>query len=245
VRMRLDGRRALVTGGTRGVGRAAALCLAQAGARVVAVYRADDEAAQRMADEPGWTDGGSSVLRADLREPAQRERLVAECRDRLGGLDILVNNLGTYDPGPWAEIDADGIQDTVSANLTTHVLVTRAVLPLLSDGASLVNVGAGMASRGRAGHAPFTAAKAGLPGFARSLARDLGSRGIRVNTVAPGVVVTERGVPVPEPIREGLRQAIPLRRFGTAEDVANVVTFLASDLSSFVNATEIGVDGGL
>jgi NAD(P)-dependent dehydrogenase (short-subunit alcohol dehydrogenase family) len=244
MRIRLDGRCVLVTGGTRGVGRATSLSLARAGARVVAVHRDDDEDPGGLAEEPGWTGGGNSVLRADPRDTADRERIVARCRERVGGIDILVNNMGST-PLPWDEIDVAGIEETVSANLTMHVLLTREMLPLVRDGGSIVNVGAAMAARGRAGHAHLTAAKAGLHGFTRSLARDVGHRGIRVNTVATSLVENERGGPLPEPVREQIRRAVPLRRLSTAEDVANLVTFLASDLSGFVNGTEIGVDGGL
>jgi 3-oxoacyl-[acyl-carrier protein] reductase len=241
--IRLDGRCALVTGGTHGVGRATSLTLARAGAQVVAAHR-DDEAEPYLADEPSWVRGGNSALRADPRDAAARERLVAECRDRLGGVDILVNNMGTTPP-PWSAIDEAGIEETVSANLTMHVLVTRAMLPLVRDGGSIVNVGAAMATRGRPDHAHITAAKAGLHGFTRSLARDVGDRGIRVNTVATSLVENERGGPLPDHVREGLLRAVPLRRLSTSEDVANLVTFLVSDLASFVNATEIGADGGL
>jgi 3-oxoacyl-[acyl-carrier protein] reductase len=242
MRVRLDGRCVLVTGGTRGVGRATSLSLARAGARVVAVHR-DDEDPEGLAGEPGWAGGGNSVLRADPTDPADRERIVTHCRERVGGIDILVNNMGST-PLPWDEIDAAGIEETVSANLTMHVLLTRDVLALVRDGGSIVNVGAAMAARGRAGHAHLTAAKAGLHGFTRSLARDVGHRGIRVNTVATSLVENERGA-LSGPVREQLVRAVPLRRLSTADDVANLVTFLASDLSGFVNGAEIGVDGGL
>ena len=245
MRIRLDGRGALVTGGTRGVGRATSLSLARAGARVVAVYRDDDEEdPEGLAGEPGWAGGGNSLLRADPRDPGDRERILAACRERADGTGILVNNMGST-PLPWDEIDEAGIEETVAANLTMHVLLTRAMLPLVRDGGSIVNVGAAMAARGRAGHAHLTAAKAGLHGFTRSLARDVGHRGIRVNTVATSLVENERGGPLPAQVREQLVRAVPLRRLSTAEDVANLVTFLASDLSGFVNGTEIGVDGGL
>jgi NAD(P)-dependent dehydrogenase (short-subunit alcohol dehydrogenase family) len=245
MRISLDGRRVVVTGGTRGVGRATSLVMSRAGATVLAVYRADDAAAARIVEALGWAPERNSVLRADLRTPEGRAHLVAACRERLGGVDVLVNNLGTYGPRPLAEATPGDVEETLSANLSTHILVTQAVLPLLADGASVVNVGAGMADRGRPGHAAFTAAKAGLYGFTRSLAKELGTRGIRVNTVAPGVVETERAMPLPEAERELLTQVIPLRRFSTAADVASLVTFLASDLSSFVNGAAVGVDGGL
>src|SRR3954453_17732375 len=141
-------------------------------------------------------------------------------------------------------MDAVCIEEAVWGKLTMEVLLTRDVLALGRVGGSIVNVGAAMAARGRAGHAHLTAAKAGLHGFTRSLARDVGHRGIRVNTVATSLVENERGA-LSGPVREQLVRAVPLRRLSTADDVANLVTFLASDLSGFVNGAEIGVDGGL
>lgn len=241
----LAGKRALVTGGTRGVGRATSLLLAGAGARVVACYRDDEEAAKRLEDEPGWDAEAHRTLRADLSTPAGRAAAAGACRELLGGVDILINNMGTYAPRPFAELSDEDVARCVDKNLTAHIQLTRELLPLLADGASVVNVGAGMAERGRPGHVHFTAAKAGLAGFVRSLGKELGPRGIRVNTVAPGVVETERGLDLPAPVREGLLSAIPLRRFGTAREVARTVVFLAGDTASFINGVTLRVDGGI
>jgi 3-oxoacyl-[acyl-carrier protein] reductase len=225
--------------GTRGVGRASSLALARAGASVLACYRSDGEAAARLAAD------GCRVVRADLCTEEGRERLVSAIGGELGGLDILVNNLGTYRPAALAAMTAVAVHESMYANLTVHLLVTRAVLGLIGDGGAVVNVGAGMAERGRAEHVPFTAAKAGLAGFGRALAKELAPRGIRVNTVAPGVVETERGIDLPAPVRASLLNAIPLRRFVTAADVANVVLFLASDLAGLVSGATVKVDGGI
>ncbi len=237
---RLDGRQALVTGGTRGVGRAVSLALASAGAQVLAGYREDELAATRLTAEPGC-----HVARADLRTAQGRAAVVAAVRDRFGGLDILVNNLGTYRPAALAAVAPDELEESLHTNLTTHVLLAQALLPVLRDGASIVNIGAGMAERGRPEHVAFTTAKAGLLGFTRSLTKELGSRRIRVNTVAPGVVETERGIDLPAPVRAGILAAIPLRRFATPADVANVVRFLASELAGQVGGAAIRVDGGI
>jgi 3-oxoacyl-[acyl-carrier protein] reductase len=241
----LSGKRVLVTGGTRGVGRATSLALARSGARVVACYRTAQDAAKRLESEPGWDADRHRTLQADLFTPDGRTAAVAACRELFGGVDILVNNLGTYDPRPFRELTDEDVARVLEENLTVHIQLTRAVLPLLTDGAAVVNVGAGMAERGRAGHVHFTAAKAGLGGFVRSLSKELGDRGIRINTVAPGVVETERGTNLPPQVREGLRSAIPLRRFGTAREIACAIAFLASDAASFVNGAMLRVDGGL
>jgi NAD(P)-dependent dehydrogenase (short-subunit alcohol dehydrogenase family) len=238
---RLDGRRAVVTGGTRGIGRATSLALARAGASVLACYRSDDETATLLAKESDRC----SVVQADLRTGSGRDALVAAARDRLGGVDLLVNNLGTYQPAALGAMTAAALEESMHTNLTVHMLLTQAVLDLLGDGAAVVNIGAGMAERGRPEHIPFTAAKAGLVGFTRSLAKELAPRRIRVNTVAPGVVETERGIDLPPPVRAALLDAIPLRRFVTATDVANVVLFLASDLAGSVAGATVKVDGGI
>lgn len=242
---RLDGLGAVVTGGTRGVGRATALALAAAGASVLVCYLRDDEAAATLAEQSEWDAGRCWTIRADLRTPAGRTALLDAARDHLGTVDILVNNLGTYEPAPLIAMSTVDIEEDLRTNLTTHLLVTRAVLERLGDGGSVVNIGAGMAERGRPAHTLFTTAKAGLTGFTRSLAKELAPRGIRVNTVAPGVVETERGIDLPPPVRAALLDAIPLRRFVTAWDVANVVLFLASDLAGCVAGATVKVDGGI
>lgn len=242
---RLDGRRALVTGGTRGVGRATALALARAGAHVLVCYRRDDEAAVRLAAHPDWPTDRCHIVRADLRTTDGRADVCAAVDAYLGRVDILVNNLGTYRPAPLAAISTPDLEESLHANLTVHLLVTQAVLGRLADGASVVNIGAGMAERGRPAHTLFTTAKAGLTGFTRSLAKELAPRGIRVNTVAPGVVETERGIDLPPPVRASLLAAIPLGRFVTADDVANVVLFLTSDLAGAVTGQTVKVDGGI
>jgi NAD(P)-dependent dehydrogenase (short-subunit alcohol dehydrogenase family) len=241
----LAGRRAVVTGGTRGVGRATSLALARAGATVLATYRGDEAAAAALAAEPGWDLARCHTLRVDLTTPADRARLAATADATLGGIDVLVNNLGTYDPAPLAVTSDAELEASLHTNLTAHLLVTRAVLALLTDGAAVVNVGAAMAERGRPHHAAFTTAKAGLAGFTRTMAKELAPRGIRVNTVAPGVVETERGIDLPPPVRASLLAAIPLRRFVTAADVADTILFLASDLAGRVAGATIKVDGGI
>lgn len=239
-------RRIVVTGGTRGVGRATSVALAAAGASVLAVYRADDDAAARLTAEPAWDPRRCRTVRTDLTTVAGRAALATAVSTHLGGVDLLVNNLASYRPAPLSSSSEPEIVDGLHANLTVHLLVTRVLLDLLADGGAVVNVGAGMADRGRPGHVVFTAAKAGLAGFTRALAKELAPRRIRVNTVAPGVVETERGIDLPAPVRAELLAAIPLRRFVTATDVANVVQFLGDGrLSARISGANIKVDGGL
>ncbi|WP_158242492.1 SDR family NAD(P)-dependent oxidoreductase [Amycolatopsis echigonensis] len=241
----MSGKRALVTGGTRGIGRTTSLALARAGAQVVACYRGDHDAAATLRTCTGWDPRQHHTLQADLTTDAGRSAAIEECRSRLSGIDVLVNNLGSYETGSFASLSESVVQETVHVNLLTHYLVTKAALPLFSAGTSVVNVGAGMAMRGRTAHAHFTAAKAGLLGFTRSLAKELGPKNVRVNNVAPGVVQTERQLDLPDGTRSALLQAIPLRRFCQAEEVTGVIMFLASDLSSFITGSTINVDGGI
>lgn len=241
---RLDGRRAVVTGGTRGVGRATCLALARAGASVLTCYRADDDAAAQLTSHADWNPDRCQVVKADLRHAPGRDELHAAA-GLLGGVDILVNNLGTYRPAALAAMSGQDLTDSLHDNLTVHLLVTQRLLGLLGDNAAVVNIGAAMAERGRPQHVPFTTAKAGLAGFTRALAKELAPRGIRVNTVAPGVVETERGLDLPPPVRASVLAAIALGRFVTATDVANTVLFLASDLSGLLVGATVKVDGGI
>jgi len=220
----LRGRRALVTGGTRGLGRAIVVALASAGADVVTCHRGAGEDAASLARELKETGGDHHVVRADVCREEDVAQLVDVCRSAFGSLDILVNNVGADGLVPFAELTLDGWRQAVDANLTTAFLVTRAALPLLSAGASVVNVGARSATHGVPGGAHHAAAKAGLAGLTRSLARELGPEGIRVNLVAPG----------PMTDHSGLRAA----------DVASVVAFLASDDAGFVTGETVPVDGG-
>jgi 3-oxoacyl-[acyl-carrier protein] reductase len=239
---RFDGRTVLVTGGTRGVGRTTVLGLARAGATVIAVYRSDSVSAAALTDQPDWDPSRCSLVQADVSTAEGRATVVAQLD---GGLDILVNNHATYDPAPLAALDATAIAESLQTNLIAHIQLTQAVLPLLRDGGAIVNLGAGMADRGRPAHTLFTAAKAGLVGFTRSLHLELADRRIRVNTVAPGVVETERGIDLPPPVRAQILSSIPLLRFVTATDVANTVLFLASDLAGAMSGATVKVDGGI
>ncbi|MGJ6967147.1 SDR family NAD(P)-dependent oxidoreductase [Streptosporangium sp. G11] len=240
---RLAGKKALVTGGTRGIGRAIVLGLAQAGADVITCHRQEGEAADRLARELKEIGGDHHVIKADVGRIEDIERLAEECRSRFGSLDIVVNNAGVISHIPFAELSLEEWRRVLDANLTGTAFVVSASLPLLSAGASIVNVGSRVATVGVPLRAHYTASKAGLIGLTRSLAKELGPRGIRVNVVAPGPVETE--VEIPAPVRERYKNMIPLGRLGASDEVANVVLFMASDLSSFVSGETIHVDGGI
>jgi 3-oxoacyl-[acyl-carrier protein] reductase len=238
---RLDGKTAVVTGGTRGIGRATVLALAQAGARVATCYHRDTVAARDL-EETGLTE---LIVRADLTDPASVATLAGECRAALGKLDVLVNNVGIDASELLADISDERWARVLEANLATLHRTTRAFLPVLRRGAAIVNIGAGVAMRGLPGRTHYGAAKAGIVGFSRSLAREVGCRGIRVNTVAPGVIETEPDAGLPQPIARQIAATTSLGRLGGPDEVASVVVFLAGDLSRYMTGTTIAVDGGM
>jgi 3-oxoacyl-[acyl-carrier protein] reductase len=239
------GRRVLVTGGTRGIGRATTLAFARAGASVVTCSRRDDDAATGLAAELKEIGDAHQVVHADVTRQEDVARLIEACRLALGGLDVVVNNAGAHGQAQIDDLPGTEWHRIVALNLTASFLVTQAALPLLVPGASVVNIGASVALRGRSGTAHYTAAKAGLIGLTRSLCKELGPRGIRVNTVAPGVIETEPGAGLPPQLHAQLCAMTPLGRLGTPEDVAGAVLFLAGDASRHVSGVTLDVDGGL
>lgn len=241
----LSGRRVLVTGGTRGIGRAIVLGFATAGAGVVATYRHDTANADTLEQELADIDGKHRLVRSDVTKPIEVHQLVRTCRDTLGGLDVVVNNVGIDGHEPAASLSLVDWQNMLLTNLTGAHLVTQYCLELMSAGASVINVSASIAQRGLAGKVHYTAAKAGLHGLTRSLAKELGPDGIRINTIAPGLIETEPDAGLPPPVAERFRQANPLGRLGSPAEVANVVLFLASDYAGYVHGASISIDGGL
>lgn len=244
--LNLSGRRALVTGGSRGVGRAVALSLAERGARVVTCYRRDHEAAESLRTALKEIGGDHHVMRADVRAAADVAALAGACRDHLEGLDILVNNAGVDGHTAIGDVTDDEWRRVIDTNLTGPHLVTQAVLPLLADGGSIVTVGASLAARGLPMKAHYTAAKAALTGWTRSLCKELGGRGIRVNVVAPGIVEPDPGEEGPPPaLLDRVRSAAALGRLATPRDVADAVLFLAGDMSACVTGATLYVDSGI
>ncbi|GAA3732093.1 NAD(P)-dependent dehydrogenase (short-subunit alcohol dehydrogenase family) [Spinactinospora alkalitolerans] len=241
----LSGRNVLVSGGTRGLGRAVVALLAEVGVNIVTCARdpagADALSAERaVAVRNG---GGLTLVGADTATSEGAERVARVCADRLGGLHAVVNNVGGMWSAPFGELTHRRWQETLAADLGSAHLTTRAALPLLHDGASVVNVGSAAVLRGLPRHAHYTAAKAGLHGLTRSLARELGPRGIRVNLLLPGVMAN--GDAPPPPMAERLRSLTALGRLGTPEDVAGVVGFLLGDGAAYITGAEITCDGGI
>lgn len=238
----ISGKRVLVTGGTRGLGKATVLALARGGAKVIACHRRAGEAADELSMELKEL-GEHHVVRADVTVQDDVERLAGVCKDAFGGLDVVVDNVGVAAEAPVGELSGEEWNRVIGTNLTSHFLVTQATLPLLSDGGSVIYIGASAALRGRAATAHYTASKAALIGLARSLAKELGPRGVRVNTIAPGVI--DKGENLPPALTQRLAGMTALGRLGTTDDLVGAVLFFAGDLSRYITGTTLNVDGGI
>jgi 3-oxoacyl-[acyl-carrier protein] reductase len=196
-------------------------------------------------DELAKTPGKHSVLQADVSRPEDVRRLLDECRALHGSLDVVVHNAGTISHVPFAQMELDEWRRVVDTNLTGMYLVVHEALSLLSTGASIVAIGSKAAMVGVPLRAHYTASKAGMLGFARSLCKELGPRGIRVNVVAPGIVATDAAAGLSPEQEQRYRVMTSLGRLGEPEEIADVVLFLASDRSRYVTGETIHVDGGV
>jgi 3-oxoacyl-[acyl-carrier protein] reductase len=234
----LEGKTALVTGASRGIGRAIATELARAGATVVIGYRSGADEAAGLAQELG-----GRAIQADVSAPDDAKRLV----DEAGELDILVNNAGVTRDGVLARMSDDDWRSVIETNLSSVFYTCRAVSRgmMKRRAGSIVNISSIVGVHGNWGQANYAASKAGIIGFTKSLAQELGSRGVRANVVAPGYIQTQLTDVIPAEAREKMLGLTPLGRLGEPEDVAGAVRFLCSDEASFITGEVLLVDGGL
>ncbi|MHB8642516.1 MAG: 3-oxoacyl-[acyl-carrier-protein] reductase [Gaiellaceae bacterium] len=234
----LAGRQALVTGASRGIGRAIATELARAGASVVVGYRSGADEAAALASEIG-----GRALQADVSSPDDARRLVEEA----GDLDILVNNAGLTRDGVLARMSDDDWRAVIETNLSSVFYTCRAVTRgmMKRRAGAIVNVSSIVGVHGNWGQTNYAASKAGIIGFTKSLAQELGSRGVRANVVAPGYIKTQLTEVIPDEARAKMLDLTPLGRLGEPEDVAGAVRFLCSDEASFITGEVLLVDGGL
>jgi 3-oxoacyl-[acyl-carrier protein] reductase len=241
----LSGRIALVTGASRGIGRAIARQLAAQGAHVVAAARGDN--ARAVADEIAGAGGRADAVALDVTGAGAAEEIVRATLERLGRIDILVNNAGIARDQLMLRMKREDWDAVLATNLTGAFALTQAVLkPMIRQrGGRIVCISSVVGQSGNAGQANYAASKAGLIGFAKAVALEVASRGITVNVVAPGLVETDMTRAITDGARDDWAAKIPLRRLGTPDDVASAVCFLASDEASYITGQVLAVNGGM
>ena len=234
----LEGKTALVTGGSRGIGAAVARELARAGATIVVGYRSGADEAEAIASEVG-----GRAVQADVSSADDAKRLVEEA----GELDVLVNNAGVTRDGVLARMTDDDWRSVLETNLSSVFYTCRAVSRgmMKRRGGSIVNLSSIVGLHGNWGQSNYAASKGGVVAFTKSLAQELGSRGVRANVVAPGYIKTRLTDAIPEESQQQMLELTPLGRFGEPEDVARAVRFLSSDDASFITGEVLVVGGGL
>ena len=240
----LEGQVALVTGGSRGIGLAIARSLAEGGARVAVVARNEERAAQAASGLPG---SGHVALACDVSDSDQVSWTVAAVEDGLGGISILVNNAGITRDNILLRLKSEDWDDVINVNLKGAFNLTKAVVKGMMkrrDGV-IVNVSSVVGLTGNAGQANYAASKSGLFGLTKSVARELASRNVRCNAIAPGYITTEMTAELNEDQTDALKERIPLGRLGDPEDIAGVVRFLAGPWARYITGQILAVDGGM
>ena len=238
---------ALITGGSRGIGRVIALTLAGAGYDIAFCYTSNEEAAKETAAEIEKTGVKALPIKTDVSNEADVTAMVQAAKDTLGPIDVLVNNAGITRDGLLLRMSDKDISDVLNTNLKSAFYTTKAVLRdmMKNRRGKIINITSIVGITGNAGQSNYAASKAGLIGFTKSVADEYGSKGICVNAVAPGFIETEMTDKLPEEVKAAYLERIGLKRFGTPEDVANVVKFLASPDSDYITGQVIEVTGGM
>jgi 3-oxoacyl-[acyl-carrier protein] reductase len=245
--MNLKGKAALVTGGSRGIGRAVSIRLAGEGAFVFVNYARNEEAARETLRLIGEAGGEGKIVRFDVADTKAATEAIAGLIQEKGRIDILVNNAGESRDGLLVRMKEQDWDRVIDTNLKGTFNCCRAVsyAMMKQRGGRIINVSSVVALSGNAGQANYSASKAGIIGLTKSLARELAPRGICVNAVAPGLIATDMTSAMTEEQREKVLEEIPLSRLGTPDDVAGVVLFLASGEAGYITGQVIGVNGGL
>ena len=245
--MSLAGKCAVVTGGGRGIGRAVCLALAAQGADVVVNYAGSAEAAGETAKACRALGVRAIAVQADVADEAQAAALVETAVREMGGVDILVNNAGITRDGLLLRMSEDDFTRVLDTNLkgAFHCMKAACRGMMRRRAGRIVNISSVVGVRGNAGQANYAASKAGLIGLSKSAAKELASRGITVNCIAPGFIDTAMTAELPEAVKEKLLAEIPMGRFGAAEDVAAAAAFLASDAAAYITGQVLCVDGGM
>lgn len=243
----LEGKTALITGAARGIGKALAIKFAQEGANVAFTDLVIDENGNETEKEIAAYGVKAKGYASNAADFAQTKEVVAEIHKEFGSIDILVNNAGITKDGLMMRMTEQQWDAVIAVNLKSAFNFINASLPIMmrQRSGSIINMASVVGVHGNAGQANYAASKAGLIALAKSIAQEVGSRGIRANAIAPGFIETAMTAALPEEVRQEWAKKIPLRRGGQVEDIANVATFLASDMSSYVTGQVIQVDGGM
>ncbi len=243
----LTGKTALVTGATRGIGRAVALKFAAEGADVAFTYRSQHEAAQSLVAELEGMGVRAKAYTSDAASFEDAHNVVEDVKTTFGHIDILVNNAGITKDGLMMRMNEEQWDAVIDTNLKSAFNFIHACTPIMARQrcGSIINMSSVVGVSGNAGQCNYSASKAGLIGLSKSIAKEMGSRGIRSNCIAPGFIATDMTSALPEDVRKDWEKQIPLRRGGTPDDVANVALFLASDLAAYVTGQVINCCGGM
>ena len=243
----LEGKTALITGASRGIGKALAIKFAQEGANIAFTDLVIDENGKETEKEIAAYGVKAKGYASNAADFAQTKEVVAEIHKEFGSIDILVNNAGITKDGLMMRMTEQQWDAVIAVNLKSAFNFINASLPIMmrQRSGSIINMASVVGVHGNAGQANYAASKAGLIALAKSIAQEVGSRGIRANAIAPGFIETAMTAALPEEVRQEWAKKIPLRRGGQVEDIANVATFLASDMSSYVTGQVIQVDGGM
>lgn len=245
--MNLEGKKALVTGGSRGLGKAIALKLASLGADVVINYTSNEAKAEEVKNEIESLGRKSEIIKADISKFDEAKELVEKSIDFLGQIDILVNNAGITRDNLILRMSEEDFDSVIDVNLKGVFNVTKsASRPMLkTKNASIINISSVVGVAGNAGQTNYSASKAGVIGFTKSLAKEIAKKNVRVNAIAPGFIETDMTDKLTEEVIDEYKKVIPLGHLGKAEDIANAVAFLASDMSSYITGQVLIVDGGM
>jgi len=243
----LTGKNAIVTGASRGIGKAIAIKLADLGANVVLNYRSNINSVNEVVKEIELKGVKVVAIQGDISKFEDAKKIVDEAMEKLGSIDILVNNAGITKDTLLMRMKEEEFDNVIEVNLKGVFNCTKHVVPIMMKQRSgkIINISSVVGLSGNAGQSNYAAAKAGIIGFTKSVAKEIASRGITVNAVAPGFIATDMTGVLSDKVKENIKNNIPLKRVGDAKDIANTVAFLSSNMASYITGQVISVDGGM